>query len=554
MRKWFYRTLIYLALAVLMTWPAVVQLGESIPGSDRTDTWNSLWALQLWVDQLGSGRVPWVVNQLNYPEGGTLLVADPLGATLAAPAVWLFGPYVAFTLLVIAQLAFSGLIMHGFSEAFLRWRRGTGRTGAGPLISGLAFMSAPLLASHIHNGASETWSSGWTVLAVWMFWADATQPSQRRMITAALAFLCASLAHWYGGIVAFVFAVFIVFFGVGERPQKSWVRRCAGLLLGLVFSGALAISTARIHGADDNLIEVKTAEVVQFTTRTTGAADPLTYILPGEHRSPDFRKISAHGERYLHAHYIGLIVLGLGVWGGYRRGRHTGFLIWGGVACLVLSLGPVLINSARPVLLLGDLGVPLPFLLIESLPGFSALSLPWKFALGPVICLSMLAGLALDQRGLRAAAVSLALIALDALILSPTAERPRVVALDLSPSLEGLRSAPPGAVINYPLVQGRGYLAEQLVHKKPIAGTLNRVSNDSADRLWGRIRVESRKDPDTFHRAVSSTAERLGIRYLVIHTDPDAEPDVYTSAVAQMERLFEVPEWGRGQTRVIQLW
>ena len=101
---------------------------------------------------------------------------------------------------------------------------------------------------------------------------------------------------------------------------------------------------------------------------------------------------------------------------------------------------------------------------------------------------------------------------------------------------------------------GRGYLAEQIIHGKPVAGMLNRVGNESAARLWKRIRMESGKDPDTFHRAVSSTAERLGIRYLVIHTDPDAEPDMYTSAVFQLERLFGVPEWGRGQTRVVQLW
>ena len=211
-------------------------------------------------------------------------------------------------------------------------------------------------------------------------------------------------------------------------------------------------------------------------------------------------------------------------------------------------------NAARPVLIMGDLGIPLPFFLLESLPGFDALSLPWKFALGPTIGLSVLAGLALDQRGRRVTLAALALMAVDSLVMAPTAERPRVVPIDHAASLEGLRDAPPGAVINYPLVPGRGYLAEQIIHGKPVAGMLNRVGNESAARLWKRIRMESGKDPDTFHRAVSSTAERLGIRYLVIHTDPDAEPDMYTSAVFQLERLFGVPEWGRGQTRVVQLW
>ena len=554
MRTWFYRAVIYACLAVVLTWPAAAQLGDVIPGADRTDTWNSLWSLNFWADRLASGGVPWEVERLNFPAGGSLLISDPLGATLAAPAVWLLGPHIAFSLLALAQMTFSGLVMHGFSEAFLTWRRGTGEAGMGPFVSGVAFISAPLLASHLHNGATETWSAGWTVLAIWMVWADTVQPSRRRVLAAALALLGASMAHWYGGIVAFIFAGYITAFGVGERPQKGLMRRFTGLLIGLTLTVGLAGSTAQIHRADDSIVEIKSSEMVRFTTRSTGAADPLTYVMPGDHRSPDFRKLSANNERYMHSHYLGLVVLGLGAWGWVRRRRHTGFLVLGSVTCLLLSLGPVLMHSARPVLILGDLGIPLPFLFLESLPGFDALSLPWKLALGPVIGLSVLSGLAVDQRGRRVILAALSLIALDALWMAPTAERPRVLSVAPSPALQGLKSAPPGAVINYPLAHGRGYLAEQIQHGKPIAGMLNRVGNEPANRLWRRIQAESRKDPDTFHRAVSSTAERLGIRYLVIHTDPDAEPDMYTSAVTQMERLFGVPEWGQGQTRVIQLW
>ena len=87
-------------------------------------------------------------------------------------------------------------------------------------MSGVAFMSSAILASHIHNGASETWSAGWTVLAIWMVWADAVWPSRGRMFAAGGALCLASLAHWYGGLVAFIFAAFIVIGGIGERPQR----------------------------------------------------------------------------------------------------------------------------------------------------------------------------------------------------------------------------------------------------------------------------------------------------------------------------------------------
>ena len=120
--------------------------------------------------------------------------------------------------------------------------------------------------------------------------------------------------------------------------------------------------------------------------------------------------------------------------------------------------------------------------------------------------------------------------------------------------MHALAEAPPGAVINYPLKEGRAYLFEQTLHGKPVAGTMRSVSNEHAMRLWRRIRAENLEDPDSFHRAVSSTAKRLGIRYLVIHTDPDAEPDVYSKAVTELERLFDIPEWGKGHVRVVPLW
>ncbi len=554
MRNWFAKLLLYGLLAVLVTWPATIEIGAAVPGSDRTDTWNSLWSLQVWADHLRDASVPWRLERLNFPDGGVLLVSDPIGATLAAPVVWTFGAPVAFTFLVLFQLTMTGLVMHGFAAQFLRWRRGTGPDGLAPWVSGVALMMSPLLASHVHNGASESWSVGWTVLAVWMVWRDAVSPSLRHLCIAAVALCLASAAHWYGGLVAFIFGLSIAVVGVGGEFRRVYLRRLTSLALGLALTVGYAAASASVHRADDSIVEIKTEEMVRFTTRSTGSADPLTYVLPGDHRSPDFNRMSGNNERFIHGHYLGWVLLGLAAWALIRQRGSTGFLVLGGSVSLLLSLGPVLMHSARPLLLMGDLAIPMPFFLLEALPGFDALSLPWKLSLGPVVALSMLAGVAVDQRGTWRPMLAIGLIAFEAWIVAPTAERERTVPVVSSTSLEGLRAAPPGAVINYPLAQGRAYLAEQLVHQKPIAGTLNRVGNETAARLWRRIHAERNDDPDSLHEAVSSTAKRLGIRYLVIHTDPDAEPDMYTSTVATLEQLFGVPEWGQGPTRVVQLW
>jgi hypothetical protein len=545
---------VYFLVAICLTWPSALVVGSAVPASTGTDVWNSLWSLSHWANSVAAGEIPWLTTSLNFPKGGTLLVADPLGATLVLPVVLMFGPAAGYTLLIWLQLTFAGVVAHLFSAEFLKWRRGSGGPGWGPWVSGLSFMASPLLSSHVHNGATEAVSVGWTALAVWLVWRAAVQQTLRSVLVAALALPLAALAHWYGGVVAFVFAAIIAVVGIGDGTSIRNKGRWMPLTLGLLLTAMLAMSVSEINRSRDSLAEIKTEQMVKDTNRTSGSADPLTYVMPGPHRSPDFRKISRHDEKFVHAHYLGFVLLGLGGWAWVRRRRHTGFLVCGGLACLLLSLGPVLIHNARPVLIAGDLAVPLPFFLFEAWPGFDALSLPWKFALGPALALSLMAGVALDMRGRRMALGGIALILLEARWVSPAAELNTLVSTVPAPSLVALRDAPEGAVINYPLQPGRPYLFEQTVHGKPVSGMLNQVGNAQAMRLWGRIRTESRSDPDTFHRAVSSTAERLGIRYLVIHTDPDAEPDVYSSAVTELERLFEVPEWGRGQVRVVPLW
>ena len=123
----------------------------------------------------------------------------------------------------------------------------------------------------------------------------------------------ASLAHWYGGLVAFIFAAFIVIGGIGERPQRTWLRRSAGVLLGVVL-GALAAGTGLIHRADDNIVEIKSAEMVRFTT-IPGSAIPDLHLarrapvprLPkdvGQQRAVPACPLPRRGR------------FGLGIWGG----------------------------------------------------------------------------------------------------------------------------------------------------------------------------------------------------------------------------------------------
>ena len=72
------------------------------------------------------------------------------------------------------------------------------------------------------------------------------------------------------------------------------------------------------------------------------------------------------------------------------RRRRTGALWLAGGAGL-LSLGPVWVSGGSPVILAGDRAVPLPYFLVEGLPGFSSLSLIFRLALAPALAAALLA-------------------------------------------------------------------------------------------------------------------------------------------------------------------
>ena len=104
MRQHGFIALIYLVFAAAITWPTAVQLGASIPGAERTDTWNSYWAIHHVVECIKNGDSIGFTSALNFPKGGSVVVNDPLGVGLILPIALLFDTAVAYGLLVLFQV------------------------------------------------------------------------------------------------------------------------------------------------------------------------------------------------------------------------------------------------------------------------------------------------------------------------------------------------------------------------------------------------------------------------------------------------------------------
>ncbi|MFZ5476987.1 MAG: hypothetical protein ACOZNI_09460 [Myxococcota bacterium] len=521
---------VYLAVAVALTWPAAVAPIEAVPGGDRTDLWDSLWSLWYFCERVYAGEVPLRVDGLlNHPSGGTLWVADPVNAVLALPLLWAIGPAATWTVLVLAHVTFAGVAAHRLGEA----------VGGSGWVAGVGYAAAPLLMAHVHNGASEAVGTGWLAWAVLELWRLREGGS---VVRAGVALGVCAVAHWYAGVVRFLFLAALLVRGPGRRLAAAGALACAIALP----VAALAHSAATDEG---NVVGIKNERELRIVRRTIGGADPVGFVAPRPYRSPDFPELSRYGEEYWHCAYLGWV--GIVFAAASLRGRREGTApIWlGGGAALVLACGPVLQQFGEPVILPGRLAIPLPYFLLEKLPGFASLSLVWRLSQGAVLAVAVLAARGAPSR--LAPAVAVAML-METRFVAPMG-LPETTDARIPAPVDALAAAEPGAVMLFPVVGGRAYLYEQTRHGKPLCASLNFPNNAASKKVWTAILAHRDEAPAALRSEVSQRARAVGIRYLLAHDDPGARRDMHDQAMLAVRRTWTPVAEGDG-VQVFQLW
>lgn len=535
--------LVYGTAAALVVGRPMLHPGAWLPGGNRTDIHEGLWSLWSFQRSLWAGQSLLHSDLLGFPKGGTLLVADPLNGLLAAPLIPLLGVAPTWTLLAWLHVAAAGLGAHLLARMLLPGK-------GGPWIAGLGYLSAPVLVSALQNGTTEAAGGGWLPLALAAALHGVREGGVARVLLAGLGLGLCSLASWYGAVCAWMGLVALALLGDPTRPVGLGAR--VGRLLavmgvGLVLAAPVAWLASQAAHAPDSLVGIKGAREVALVRRTTGPADPLGWFMPGDYRSPDFRILSRYGERFIHCHYLGwLLLLGTGVALLSRpRRRGLGWLLWGGLAAGILAMGPVAARFGEPVILGGDRAIPLPYLLLERLPGFRDLSLLYRLGQLPALALAVGAGAGWGNRSRTPMLASLLVgvgIFLELRLLAPTQGLPESTEVQVEAPILALAQAPEGAVMNFPVVGGRRYLYEQTVHGKPIAGGLNFPNNAASQRVW-KVLVDAAPlaatDPEAWRAQVTAAACRSRIRYLVAHTDSMARPDMHDTAVRAVGQVLE---------------
>lgn len=530
--------LVYLALAISLTWPAALHPVRHVPGADRTDLWDGLWSLWFVWKRVSEGQLPYRVDGLlDHPDGGVLWVADPVNALFALPLIPVVGVAAAWTVLVIAHVTFAGIVAHKLGAAVSPDRPWAG------WIAGVAYASAPMLLAHVRNGATEAVGMGWMAWAAYRLVRFDAEPSGRNAAWVGVAFALTTLAHWYAGVGIFLLG------GLWLLRRRS-VRLLGALALAAALVAPVAYATRAAASAEENVVGIKTEKEIATVRRTIGAADPVGYVRPGDYRSPDFRALSRYGEQYIHCHYLGAVLL-LAALASLRSARGTAVWWAGALAAAVLACGPVLAQKGAPVILPGNLAVPLPYVLIEKLPGFASLSLVWRLAQLSVLALAVLAGR--GAGGSAAGAVVAAAILAESLWISPMAGQRETTDATIAPPIAALAAEPEGALMNFPVAGGRAFLYEQTFHEKPLTGGLNFPNNNASRRVWKAALDQAKDPPEVLAEAVRARAKREGVRYLVVHIDPMARPDMHDTAVRALKGAFTPLAEGEG-LRVYRFW
>ena len=142
---------------------------------------------------------------------------------------------------------------------------------------------------------------------------------------------------------------------------------------------------------------------------------------------------------------------------------------------------------------------------------------------------------------------------LEVRLLSPARGLPMHADATPSSVLAALAAAPEGAVMNFPVTGGMAVLWEQTVHGHPLAGSLNFPNNPAARKVWKVMLAHRGDPPDAFRAAVGEAARREGIRYLLVHLDPWARPDMHDDAVRAVKAAVEPLAEADG-LRVYPLW
>lgn len=423
------------ALVALMSWPLVLDLAHA-GVTDRPDGRLNAWILAWDAHALLHQPTRFFQAPIFHPLPDTLALSENLilPGALSAPFQWLGGPVLAYNVVLLVSMVVSGL------GAQLLVRRVSGDRFAAFVGGAMFAVGAHRWIRLAHLQAQVTIFLPFALIAFDRFWARRTL--RRALLVGGLLALQALSSIYLGAIAALALAsAALVGLFAGLRTRDLLRLAAGGALAALIL---LPVARPYMSMRSYYGVEWSMADVASYATtlESYAAAGTRLYGPIGQrHLDP---------ERVQDTLFPGLTVLLLGVAGlavAPRRYRAVA-VVASGLAVLV-SLGPQ---------------TPLYRFLHDNLVlvrGVRALS---RFSLLPVLCLDVLAGIALSGRR-----HALAVAALGLMLVESSNVPIRYAAYEGPPEWSRWLAGRPGAVAVLPLGEGDTQaMLDGLAHLRPL--------------------------------------------------------------------------------------
>jgi len=511
----------YAALTVVMTWP-FVNYGHFADASYGGDARLIIWTLA-WDNHAVLNGLPLFDSNVFFPAPDSLRYNEHLLGVSVATLPWAAAgasPVLAYNVTWWAAFLLNGL-------ASFAWLRRFVSDAAAAFVGSLAFMCSFYVMLHAHGHLHLVWI--WPLpLSALLLERWFVDPTPRRAVMWVAVVLMGVLTSWY---MAVMVAMVNLAVGAGvlvwrhgdgrEGAPTLWMRRVSHAACGALIVGACVYPLARHYVG----ITTAPGESALY------AADVASYLMPPENTvvgrwwkaNVDDRPRTIYGEQTLFAGWIA-VALGLVGLGAIVRDRRVPRLAWVFVALAVLgfllSLGPA------PPLLGGPALAPFGWL--ATLPGFSGMRAPGRFALmcmlgwsGLTACGWAAATRRLGRGSTWATLVLVPLMLAEWFVVDFPAGKPEVHPIPPIYRTPEIRGAT--ALVSLPeyrdqpdWFKGGDYLYYSTAHWRPIVNGFGRSEPPTQPEIIGTVRAFA-SNP--------AAVRAMGVQYVVVHGDRLARED-----------------------------
>lgn len=378
---------LYLGVALLITWPVLQTAGTHFIGSETGDTYEMARNVWWLAHALQTGVDPYFHTLLGYPDGfsGLVLTTVPMQYYPMAALSFVLPLPLAFNLMVWVFMALNGWTMYWLMRD---WLADDAQIPA--FLAGLIFMAFPILQSHMgegHAGLLVMWPVSLFLWAVFRLMNAETQV-WRWLLASALFFYLSTTGHILQAIYVLLPLTGVI--GLARLLQRDWraVRRlvamgvvAVGLMIPILYP-ALSESFAE-------------SAYIDTTGFSRYSADTLAIVSPS-FLNPTIDAVLDYPRRVLGINlvegsaYIGIIGFVLSLIAIFKVREARLWLVLA-LVTWIASLGPVLKIFDQPALL-GGQTIPLPFALLQDLPGFNLARTPGRFTFTLAVAVAILAG------------------------------------------------------------------------------------------------------------------------------------------------------------------